>query len=276
MPSLFNAVRTCIYVAVFVSTLICLAMAAHFQAVLAASDLTRFVPFALFVCSVTMLIITILLGFSFLLRERNPISTRIELACLGLMGVFWLVLGVYLATSESQTADVECTTSTSDTIAETSINATDDTGTIQTEQYQAMYRVLMSFSLINAILVISACLTLLTLAVRRHRKGDEHMWHGPVTSCAWFNDYEKSKQGKRGRGSSSSILPITGHRPSRGHSGRRRGHSISNRREHAPQHPYPVVERQQLRHGSGNSSSMGSNEFDNGGMVNPNRVRPSR
>lgn len=28
--------------------------------------------------------------FSFLLRERNPISTRIELASLGLAGVFWL------------------------------------------------------------------------------------------------------------------------------------------------------------------------------------------
>jgi len=273
MPSLFNIIRTCIYVAVFVSTLICLGMAAHFQAVLAVSDLTRFVPFALFVCSVSLLIVTILLGFSFLLRERNPISTRIELACLGLLGVFWLVLGVYLATSESQFADVECT---SDTVADTSINAAaDDPTTFQTEQYQAMYRVLMSFSLINAVLVIFACLALLILALRRHRKGDEHMWHGPVTSCAWFNDYEQSKQGKRGRGSSSSILPIAGHRPSRGHSGRRRGHSTSNRREN-PQHPYPVVEKQHLRHGSNNSSLMGSNEFDNGGMVNPNRVRPSR
>lgn len=30
------------------------------------------------------------LTFSFLLRGRNPISTRIELASLGLAGVFWL------------------------------------------------------------------------------------------------------------------------------------------------------------------------------------------
>lgn len=72
------------------------------------------------------------LVFSLLLKERNPISTRIELASLGLAGVFWLgksqpclgfflciegsevsnlhplVLGVYLTTSESQSADVEC------------------------------------------------------------------------------------------------------------------------------------------------------------------------
>lgn len=64
--------------------------------------------------------------FSVFLRERNPISTRIELASLGLAGVFWLgafflprpfrlklihlspVLGVFLATSEAQDADVEC------------------------------------------------------------------------------------------------------------------------------------------------------------------------
>lgn len=58
MPSLFNLIRTCIYGedivlrsqviaegevgTVFLFTLICLAMAAHFQHVLAASDLSKF------------------------------------------------------------------------------------------------------------------------------------------------------------------------------------------------------------------------------------------
>lgn len=67
----------------------------------------RFVPFAIFVCSASMLIFIVLcvflfgrgdhtlinvrsLAFSFLFRERNPISTRTELACLGLTGIFWL------------------------------------------------------------------------------------------------------------------------------------------------------------------------------------------
>lgn len=49
----------------------------------------RFVPFAIFVCSASVLIILALLGFGFW-RERNPISTRIELGCLGLTGVLWL------------------------------------------------------------------------------------------------------------------------------------------------------------------------------------------
>ena len=29
-------------------------------------------------------------AFSIIFRERNPISTRTELACLGLTGIFWL------------------------------------------------------------------------------------------------------------------------------------------------------------------------------------------
>ena len=65
------------------------------------------------------------LGFT-LMRERSPISTRIELGCLGLAGIFWLcknssctifsdlylillqALGAFLATSDSESADVEC------------------------------------------------------------------------------------------------------------------------------------------------------------------------
>lgn len=95
MPSLFNLIRAGIYGmllniylhqdllllalgTVFLFTLICLAMAGHFQHVLAASDLSkhlvilsiyivtyyafpaRFVPFAIFVCSASMLIILVL------------------------------------------------------------------------------------------------------------------------------------------------------------------------------------------------------------------------
>ncbi|XP_006460111.1 hypothetical protein AGABI2DRAFT_191880 [Agaricus bisporus var. bisporus H97] len=202
MPSIFNTVRAALYVTVLVFTVICLAMAAHFQTVLAASDLTRFVPFAIFVCAASLFIFTILLLFSILLRERNPISTRIELACLGLAGVFWLVLGVYLTTSDSQSADVECFSNDSQVVL------APDAASFRTEQYQAMYRVLNAFALMNAALVIFACLALLFLALRRHRNGEQHMWHGPVTSCAWFNTYGSAKLGHRAQQSSTSILPF--------------------------------------------------------------------
>ena len=60
-------------------------------------------------------------------------------------------------------------------------------------------------------LVLASCFILLVLALRRHRNGDEHMWHGPVTSCAWFNTYNNNN-GKPQRGKQSSIsalLPTT-------------------------------------------------------------------
>jgi len=206
MAPLFNIIRACIYGAVLLFTVICLAMASHFQAVLAPSDLTRFVPFAIFVCSASMFVFIILLAFSFFFRERNPISTRIELACMGLAGVFWLVLGAFLATSESQFAEVECFASP------TSTTPLDDTlATFHTDQYQAMYHVLMTFSLMNAATILLSALLLLGLAIRRHRNGDSHMWHGPVTSCAWFNNYKNSKP-QRSKSNASSILPIVSER----------------------------------------------------------------
>jgi len=260
-------------------TLICLAMAGHFQHVLAASDLTRFVPFAIFVCTASLFIFVILLGFSFFLRERNPISTRIELACLALAGIFWLVLGVYLTTSESQSADVECFSSESATQP-----LDDSAASFHTDQYQAMYRVLMTFSLINATLVFIFCLGLLFLAVRRHNKGDEHMWHGPVTSCAWFNNYGNGV--KRGNSGTSSILPITGLPATT--SGGRKGYSEKRSpyanarptgRTRGSDKPLPDGPMRQLSGNSGNSSLIGShttNEFERGNMMNPNVSRPTR
>jgi len=65
------------------------------------------------------------LAFTYFFRERNPITTKFELIFLGMAGLLWLsefsllsrqfsllmgfiVLGVYLATSDAQSADVEC------------------------------------------------------------------------------------------------------------------------------------------------------------------------
>jgi len=202
MPILFNTIRASIYGSVLLFTGVCLAMAGHFQSVLAASDLTRFVPFAIFVCAASLLIFIVLLSFSYFLRERNPISTRIELASLGLAGIFWLTLGVYLTTSDAQTADVECFTAT-----DLQVPLDDQIANFHTAQYQAMYRVLNAFSLLNALLAILSCGILLILALRRHWRGDEHMWHGPVTSCAWFNNYQSAKL-PQGKSSETSVLPI--------------------------------------------------------------------
>lgn len=47
------------------------------------------------------------LGSTFL-KTRSPVSTRVELASLGLLGVLWLALGVFLGISAAAEADVEC------------------------------------------------------------------------------------------------------------------------------------------------------------------------
>ena len=93
----------------------------------------RFVPFAIFVSSASLLIILTLFVIlplylstclhlsafncyrliSTLFKQRSPISTRIELACLGLLAVLWLALGSFLAASASAEADVECFSSDS-------------------------------------------------------------------------------------------------------------------------------------------------------------------
>ncbi|KAF5320925.1 hypothetical protein D9619_000925 [Psilocybe cf. subviscida] len=315
--SLFNTIRASIYGAVILFTVICLAMAGRFQTVLASSDLTRFVPFAIFVCSASLLIFLVLqvfiyiLSFGFFLRGRNPISTRIELACLGLAGVFWLALGVFLVTSDAQSADVECFSPDNGQLLD------DELASFHTDQYQAMYRVLNAFSLMNAVLVIFALFALLFLAVRRHRNGDEHMWYGPVTSCAWFNNYYENTKQTRAKTSSSSILPVTQQTPvySRQKDTEKKGNDVvytekperkaSARREHrqypssnypyssSPTYPstqpylsrsaYPAAPKatspgRYARQGSGSSPRSGSAaaDLENGGMLNPYTSRRAR
>jgi hypothetical protein len=188
MPPIFNIVRFGIYVTVFLWTIICLAIAVHFSGLLAASDLTRFVPFAIFVCIATILVIFVLLAFS-LRKEMNPISTRIELCCLALIGTFWLALGAFLATSEAELADVACYSSADSQTVLT------DNAPFNTETYHAQYHVLEAFSIFNAILIWGFLFALLFLAVRQHWKGEKHVWYSPVTVYAWFNKYD-TKSGK--------------------------------------------------------------------------------
>jgi len=186
MFSTFNIIRASIYSLVFLWSIICLAIAAHFQSVLSASDLTRFVPFAIFVSSATLAIILVLSAFS-VRSNMNPVSTRIELGCLGLMGTFWIALGAFLASSASETASVECFVSATDL---TPI----DNG-FSTETYQAQYRVLEAFSLFNAILIWGFLLLLFGLALKHHTNGHKDIWFSPVTTFDWFNRGSK-KAGK--------------------------------------------------------------------------------
>jgi len=178
MPSKFNIVRASFYAVILAWTIICLAIAAHFQSLLVITDLTRFVPFALFVCSTSLLILLVLLICG-ALGDRNPISTRIEIGCLGLLGTFWLALGAFLASSDSENADVECFSSEDG-------SAVVDVAGFSTETYQAQYRVLEAFSLFNVILVWGFLLFLLGMALKHYYRVNRNVWFISVTTYPWF------------------------------------------------------------------------------------------
>ncbi|EMD40700.1 hypothetical protein CERSUDRAFT_80347 [Gelatoporia subvermispora B] len=188
MPSVFNIVRGSVYLAVVLWTIIVLAIAVHFHEILLSSDLTRFIPFAIFVCSVSLLFFVALLGFG-LWPNRNPISTKVELGCLGLAGVLWLALAAFVASSDAENADVECFSSADATeaVAMPGFN---------TETYQAQYRVLEAFSFFNLFLILGFLITLLVLAFREHRAGRPHVWAYSVTAYPWFA--QKGKQNRKG------------------------------------------------------------------------------
>lgn len=236
MPSLFNTIRFCVYVTVIVFTVICLALAANFQHVLASSDLTRFVPFSIFVCCAGMFIVSALLAFSFLKGSRNPISTRIELVCLGFAGLLWMILGIFLATSESQEADVECFSSEADPT--TPLDESE--AAIRTSAYQAMYRVLMVFAFFNAILLLGSFAVLLYLALRRYNNGDEQMWYCPVTTCPWLTSYGSSDALLPGPGGGKTTPPPMTERRSTRRSRHRRGADGSGHR--SARYPTPIAE----------------------------------
>ncbi|KAI0068863.1 hypothetical protein BV25DRAFT_1791279 [Artomyces pyxidatus] len=185
IPSTFNIIRASVYSLVFLWSIICLAIAVHFQSVLSASDLTRFVPFAIFVSSASLAIIIVLSAFS-VRKNMNPISTRIELGCLGFAGTFWIALGAFLASSDSEEANVECFASETD--------ATPVDGGFSTETYQAQYHVLEAFSLFNAILVWGFLLLLFGLALRQYMTGHRDVWLSPVTTYDWFNRNPKKSK----------------------------------------------------------------------------------
>ncbi|EIM88436.1 uncharacterized protein STEHIDRAFT_155789 [Stereum hirsutum FP-91666 SS1] len=177
IPSPFLLVRACVYVLVLLWSIVCLAIAAHFQAILSASDLTRFVPFAIFVSCASLVVIFTVLMFS-IRKNMNPVSTRLELACLGLAGTFWLALGAFLASSDSEDADVECFVSDTDTPV--------DVPGFTTETYHAQYRVLEAFALFNVVLIWGFGLLLFGLALRHYFKGTRQIWLVPVTGVNWF------------------------------------------------------------------------------------------
>jgi hypothetical protein len=133
-------------------------------------------------------------------------------------------------------------------------------------------------------IVILAGGILLILALRRHWRGDEHMWHGPVTSCAWFNNYENAKL-PQAKSSDTSVLPLAStqvgrsvftEKPERSANVRRersarRNHYDGDRDQSSPTRPtrHATPPGAHVRQGSGSQSPRLMPDIEHGGMLNP-------
>jgi len=124
------------------------------------------------------------------------------------------------------------------------------------------------------------------------------MWHGPVTSCAWFNTYGNLKKNRQAKTNSSSILPVAANRaeapapPMKDNSGPGSPHrkqSSHSRKEYASEkrsrlNVPPPSKKSPTRHDSGRSGTSKSStvprslmsEIDSGLMLHPNDLKRSR
>lgn len=251
----FNTARLGIYGFVLLCTVISLSMAAKFAAVLSLDGLAKFVPFALIICILGIMIFVSLLSLS-LMKERNPINTRKELHSLLAIGALYFIFGLVLLFLDAKDADVECFSSSSSTTV-----LDDSVAGFRTEQYHAMYRVMNAFILIGAISTLIPSSAMYYWAYRKARNGDQHMWYAPITQCAWFDVYSKNTN-----------LPTYEKRATRRHRSR-----STNRTPEAryPEKVYQTTERPR-RQGSSTRSLIDHaqvKKITDGGMQNPSRDR---
>jgi len=201
MQNVLNLVRFGMYIAIAAWAAIVLGLAVNFDKMLVASDLTRFVPLAIFIAAATMLVIIVLLLAPVALRH-NPVSTLYELASLAFLGVFWLALGVYTATAEM--GEVEC-------FADDDETEPIEFAAFTTDIYHSQYRALEGFALINVFMLFGFLLFMLVQAFLQHRKGYRSVWTTPLPLYPWFG-------GRRRGGRSGGKLPppVTAKQPKSG------------------------------------------------------------
>jgi len=176
MLSVFQTIRLAVFGTVLAWSLIVLGLGAFFDHLIIMNDLTRYVPLAIFVAVVTMIIVpTLLLANSF--KKSQLLSqVRSELAFVGLLGLLWLILG--FSTGSGEESIIEC-----DFDGDGDFMESDE---YSTDMYHAQLRVLRAFSIFNAVLLIGFFLFLLVLAIRQHRMGRTFVWTSGVASYPWF------------------------------------------------------------------------------------------
>lgn len=176
MLSVFNIIRISIFSAVIAWSLIVLGVAAHLNTILIANEYTRFIPLAIFIAVVTLLIIPALMIFGFVRKPFMIQQVRLELAFVGLLALLWFILGIYTASAPD--TEVEC-----DFDGDGTFEESDE---FSTSTFYAQYHAIEAFSIFNAILLIIYFILLLLLSIRQSRAGYSEVWREPTTTYPWF------------------------------------------------------------------------------------------
>jgi len=176
MLSFFNIVRFVIFFTVMAWSLIVLGLSAFFDHLIISSDMTRYVPFAIFLAVCTLVIIPTLLITGSLKRGGLMSQVRTELAFTGLLGLLWLILG--LSTASAEDSIITCDFDGSGDFVESDEYSTD--------MYHEQLRVLRAFSIFNALLLLGFFLFLLFLTIRQHLMGRTFVWTSRSTTYPWF------------------------------------------------------------------------------------------
>jgi len=98
------------------------------------------------------------------------------LGLVGLLGILWLVLGIYTAFEPD--TEVDCDFDGDD--------VWEESAEFSTDMYHAQYRTLEAFSVFNAILLIAYFFLLLLLSVREQVQSKTHVWISEVVHYPWF------------------------------------------------------------------------------------------
>lgn len=197
-PNRLEALRIAIFALVFVSSLIALALAAHFLTVLQSNDLTHFIPFALFTSVASMIGMIALTGVV-LVHKSKPVALKVELAIMAFVGILWLILSIFISTSPAESADVQCFSDGGDLLD-------DLDGPFDSELFHAQYRALMAIGSVNAFILLILCAVLTYMALRHFTRTRDWV---STTRKPLLGEKSKSRSREKSRSRSQPAPPLT-------------------------------------------------------------------
>lgn len=134
-----------------------------------------------------------------LVHKSKPSALKVELAIMGIVGILWLVLSIFISTSPAESADVQCFSDDGDLLAE-------DDGPFDSELFHAQYRALMAIGSVNAFSLLILCAVLTYMALRHFNRTRDWV---STTRKPLLGEKKSSKTRERSRSRARPVPPLT-------------------------------------------------------------------